>query len=204
MIRNLTMIILLVASSLVGAATPQCSDDDAIDQARKLLVFHFGDDERIEIDSTVKELMSVANPANENEQFKVLEVWGFIYRGQYRMRLTYYPVDGACVLMGQEIMEYASMSGEMSDENSGPDPMLPESGVVRELTLGDRACYIAVEQDGEVSEAMAFMELCERDDLIGQFVTFEHEAGEVIAMSCQGDPECTESETVLLIKDVTL
>ena len=198
MIRVLTMIILLVVSSLVSAAMPQCSDDEAIDQARKLLVFHFGDDERIEIDSTVEELAPIANPANENEKFKVLEVWGFIYRGQYRMRLTYYPMDGACVLMGQEIMGYASMS------NSGPDPMPPESGVVRELTLGDRACYIAVEQDGEVSEAMAFMELCERDDLIGQFVIFEHEAGEVIAMSCQGDPECTESETVLLISDVTL
>jgi hypothetical protein len=203
MIRVLTMIVLLLATSLVSAAVPQCSDADVIEQARKLLVFHFGDDERIEVDSTVEELMPIANPANKNEKFKVLQVWGFIYRGQYRVRLTYYPMDGACVLMGQEIMEYASMSGAMSD-NSGPDPMPPASGVIRELTLGDRACYIAIEQDGEVIEAMAFMELCERDDLIGQFATFEHEAAKVSALSCQGDPECTESETVLLISDVAL
>jgi len=138
MIRSAIVVILLAAGSFVSAASPQCSDKDAIDQARKLLVFHFGDDERIEIDSSVEELVPIPNPANENERFKVLEVWGFIYRGQYRMRLTYYPMDDACVLMGQEILEYASMSGETGD--AGPDPMPPETGVVRELTLGDRAC----------------------------------------------------------------
>lgn len=204
MIRSLTMIVLLVASSLVSAVTPQCSDADAIEQARKLLAFHFGHDERIEIDSNVEELLPIANPANKNEAFIVLELWGFIYRGQYRIRLTYYPMDGACVLMGQEIMEYASLTEGMGDDNAGPDPMPPASGIIRELTLGDRACYIAIEQDGEVSESMAFMALCERDGLIGQFATFEHEAAEVSAMSCQGDPECTESETVLLISEVAL
>lgn len=204
MIRSLAMIVLLMASSLVSGAMPQCSEADAIEQARKLLAFHFGDDERIEIDSTVEELLPTVNPANENEELKVLELWGFIYRGQYRVRLSYYQMDGACVLMGQEIMEYASPSGGMSDDSSGPDPMPPSSGIIRELTLGDRTCYIAIDQNGEVSESMAFMELCERDDLIGQFATFEHKAAEVSAMSCQGDPECAETETVLLIGEVAL
>lgn len=120
MIRSAVAIaIWLAASGLASASSPQCSDADAIDQARKLLVFHFGEDERIEIDSSVEELMPIANPANEAEQFKVLEVWGFIYRGQYRMRLTYYPMDGACVLMGQEILEYASLSAEASGNGAG-------------------------------------------------------------------------------------
>ena len=120
------------------------------------------------------------------------------------MRLTYYPMDAGCVLMGQEIMEYASMSGDPGHDDPGPQPVPPESGVVRELSLGDRACYVAIEQAGEFSEAMALMELCERDDLIGRFATFKYEAAKVSAVSCQGDPDCTESETVLIISQVTL
>jgi len=61
-----------------------------------------------------------------------------------------------------------------------------------------------VEQDGEISEVMAYMELCERDDLIDQLVSFEYEAANVSAMSCQGDPECTDYETVLMVSGVAL
>jgi hypothetical protein len=39
----------------------------------------------------------------------VLEVWGHIYKGRYRMRLIYHPLAGECVLMGQEILEYADL-----------------------------------------------------------------------------------------------
>jgi len=38
----------------------------------------------------------------------VLEVWGHIYKGQYRMRLIYARSPKDCVLVGQEILEYAS------------------------------------------------------------------------------------------------
>ena len=201
MIRNAAMLfILLAASGLVGAAIPGCPADDAIDQARQLLAFHFGDDERIEIDPELKQLAPIVNPANPGEQFSVLELWGYVYRGQYRVRLTYYPMDNGCVLMGQEIIEYASLGAEVH----GLDPSPPHSGVVRELTLGDRACYILIEHHGEMVEAMAFMALCERDELIDRFATFEHEAGDVMAMSCEGDPECTDHETMLLISDAML
>lgn len=201
MIRNATLLfVFLAASGLSGATAPDCPADDAIDQARQLLAFHFGDDERIEIDPGFEQLAPIANPANPDEQLSVLELWGFVYRGQYRMRLTYHPMDDGCVLMGQEIIEYASFG----DQAYGLDPTPPQSGVVRELTLGDRACYILIEHDGEEVEAMAFMALCERDELIDRFATFEHEAGEVIALSCEGDPECSDQETVLLISDAIL
>lgn len=201
MIRNATLLfVFLAASGLVGATPPGCPADDAIDQARQLLAFHFGDDERIEIDPELEQLTPIANPANPGEHLSVMELWGFVYRGQYRMRLTYYPMDDGCVLVGQEIIEHASFGGQVH----GLDPSPPRSGVVRELTLGDRACYIRIEHDGEEVEAMAFMTLCERDELIDRFAIFEHEAGEVMAMSCEGDPECADHETVLLISDVTL
>lgn len=99
---------LLVISITSKAAEPACSEH-AIDQARKLLIFHFGEDDRIEIDPAVKELPAVRNPANNEQQFQVLEVWGYIYKGKYRMRLLYYPLDGSCLLMGQEILEIANL-----------------------------------------------------------------------------------------------
>jgi hypothetical protein len=78
-------------------------------QAKKLLAFHYGINEGIEIDPDIKALAFIRNPANKKQQFAVLEVWGYIYKAQYRMRFMYYrPVD-KCILMGQEILEFAKM-----------------------------------------------------------------------------------------------
>lgn len=88
--------------------TPSCAAD-AVVQARKLLAFHFGEDDRISIEPNAKSLPAIVNPANRRQRFDVLEVWGFIYKGQYRMRFEYFRMgDGTCLLMGQEILEYAS------------------------------------------------------------------------------------------------
>jgi hypothetical protein len=82
----------------------------ATDQAQKLLVFHFGEaDTRIELDRSVKVLTPMRNPANRAQRFDVLEMWARIYKGQYRMRFIYAQVSNECVLMGQEILEYASL-----------------------------------------------------------------------------------------------
>jgi hypothetical protein len=81
----------------------------AIEQAQKLLEFHFGPDARIQIDKTVKALAPIRNPANRSQRLDVLEVWGNVYKGQYRMRLIYAQIPKECVLMGQEILEYASL-----------------------------------------------------------------------------------------------
>ena len=49
------------------------------------------------------------NPANRLQRFDVLEVWGRIYKGQYRMRFIYARIPNECVLMGQEVLEYAAL-----------------------------------------------------------------------------------------------
>ncbi|MGL4666980.1 MAG: hypothetical protein ACRCWR_03520 [Saezia sp.] len=113
-IKPLLLSILLLCSIHAGAqtkpSTEQCKND-ALVQAQKLLVFHFGsEDDRIEINPDVELLPSIANPANKSQRFDVLEVWGNIYKGQYRMRLIYYPMSpNDCVLMGQEILELANL-----------------------------------------------------------------------------------------------
>ena len=100
--------------SMTSAAAPalqplphHCSGA-AIEQAPKLLAFHFGPDSRIEIDKTAKALLPIRNPANRAQRLDVLEVWGHIYKGQYRMRFIYARSPNDCVLVGQEVLEYAS------------------------------------------------------------------------------------------------
>lgn len=114
-IRVAVFLALFVIGSLGSAAIaddevqPRCADE-ALEQAQRLLAFHFGeDDDRIAIEPTVAELPPLANPADEEQQLKVLEVWGHIYKGKYRMRFIYYEAADECVLMGQEILEYAQL-----------------------------------------------------------------------------------------------
>jgi hypothetical protein len=96
-------------SSLAYAKPEHHCTGAAMEQAKKLLVFHAGSDNRIEVNNSVKNLAPIRNPANKKQLFDVLEVWGYIYKGQYRMRFLYARTAGECILMGQEILEYASL-----------------------------------------------------------------------------------------------
>lgn len=114
-IRIAVFLPLLVVGGLGSAGIaddevePGCASE-ALEQAPRLLAFHFGeDDDRIAIEPEVTELPPLANPADEEQQFKVLEAWGHIYKGKYRMRFIYYEAADECVLMGQEILEYAQL-----------------------------------------------------------------------------------------------
>jgi hypothetical protein len=102
------LLVSLLCFSSVSSAIPQCASS-ALTQAKKLLNFHSDGDDRIEISPEVKELPAILNPANKKQKFQVLEVWGNIYKGSYRMRLIYYPMGNNCVLMGQEVLEIANL-----------------------------------------------------------------------------------------------
>ena len=101
--------LLLLLSSLASAEPAHRCANAATAQAHTLLAFHAGSDTRIEIDQAVKVLAPRQNPANPQQVFDVLEVWGYIYKGQYRMRFIYARLPGECLLMGQEILEYAGL-----------------------------------------------------------------------------------------------
>ncbi len=90
------------------AAGPPC-ESSALDQAKKLLTFHMGPDDRMTIDNTIKELPSMRNPEDPKQKFEVLEAWGYVYKARYRMRFIYYTSPAtSCRLMGEEILEYAA------------------------------------------------------------------------------------------------
>jgi hypothetical protein len=87
-----------------------------------------------------------------------------------------------------------------------PDPVAfnpddhPRIATLQAFSAGDRACYATVvDVDGVTTEQFARFELCDRTDLLGQVVELTYEPSSVIAASCNGDPDCAESETVWLI-----
>ena len=107
---RLALLVVALSSGLAFAqpAVHRCAAA-AVEQAGKLLTFHFGPDARIDLDKTVRVLAPLKNPANPKQVFEVLEIGGSIYKGRYRMRLIYAQLPGDCVLMGQEILELATL-----------------------------------------------------------------------------------------------
>lgn len=76
-----------------------------------------------------------------------------------------------------------------------------DTAVVRSLTDGDRGCYVVLEDErGDTFDRIAPFDLCERQGLVGRRVRLTLGPGEVSADSCQGDPECTASQTVEVLK----
>lgn len=98
----------LLSGCLHAEPVHECAER-GIYQAKSLLEFHFGPDDRIEIDDNVIVLPPIKNPSNKKQKFDVLEYWGRIYKGSYRIRLIYAQTGGTCILMGQEILENASL-----------------------------------------------------------------------------------------------
>jgi hypothetical protein len=96
---------LLLAVSPVAALAHPC-DADAIKRGMPLLELHFESDEleNAGVDDTVKQLPPI-KALKGTGRFDVLEVWGHIYKADYRMRFIYAQIPDSCVLMGQEILE---------------------------------------------------------------------------------------------------
>lgn len=105
--RFLILLSLVGIRSVCHAADIPCAAR-ATDRAKQLLAFHFGPDDRITVDKSAKRLPSLRNPEDPAQSYEVLEVWGYIYKGRYRMRFIYFNSPASsCLLMGEEILEYA-------------------------------------------------------------------------------------------------
>ncbi len=84
----------------------------------------------------------------------------------------------------------------------------PAVVTLKALQNGDRACYVIVESDhGEQSIAGSF-ELCpggaqDATALIGKPIRFTTERANVAAASCEGNPECSDSDEVDLVTSIS-
>lgn len=77
------------------------------------------------------------------------------------------------------------------------------TAVVRSLTDGDSGCYVVLEDEGGGSfDRIGPFELCERQELTGRRARVTLGPGEVMADSCQGNPECTDRKTVEVVRTV--
>src|SRR5438132_107329 len=92
-----------------GVAEAHPCDEDARTHAEALLTLHFNNgasDEvvNLAVDDAVKQLAPI-KALKGNGRFDVLEVWGHVYKADYRMRFIYAQDGDECLLMGQEILE---------------------------------------------------------------------------------------------------
>jgi hypothetical protein len=103
----LATIALILHVGAADAASEHPCAKEARGKAEALLKYHFGEGWqklRIGIDDDVTGVGSV-KALKGRGRFDVLQVWGHVYKGDYRIRLIYASINRECVLMGQEILE---------------------------------------------------------------------------------------------------
>ena len=97
-------LVLLFCSTSLACAAPHCASE-AKERAKALLAFHYDQKpDSFTIDDAVKQLPPI-RALKGNGKFDVIEVWGHIYKADYRMRFIYAPIKESCTLMGEEILE---------------------------------------------------------------------------------------------------
>ena len=99
----------VIASPQLAAATGHACAADAAEHASALLKLHSDNDERAHVMPGVTVLKPIQNPENKKQHFDVLEMHGWVYKAQYRMRVIYAQMPGQCALIGQEILELTSL-----------------------------------------------------------------------------------------------
>jgi hypothetical protein len=96
----------MAATAPTALAKHPCADD-ARAKAQNLLSMHVSDDDiRGSIDERVVRRAPIRALKGKG-RFDVLEVIGYVYKAQYRIRMIYAVIPDTCLLMGQEILEIA-------------------------------------------------------------------------------------------------
>jgi hypothetical protein len=80
---------------------------DAKARAAKLLALHTESDDRRTVADKVTAVAPV-KAARGKGKLDVLEVTGYVYKADYRMRFLYAHIPGTCALLGQEILEQSN------------------------------------------------------------------------------------------------
>ncbi len=106
-------LVLLFCSAPAARAEHHCAKD-AIARATPLLRLHneYAPGEKVEnlaIDDHVRVLPPIGALKGKSK-LDVLELWGYIYKSDYRMRFIYARIKDGCALMGQEILEASDPS----------------------------------------------------------------------------------------------
>ncbi len=114
-----TLVLIILAVLLLSSATTIAQQNhpcsaDVLERAPGLLKHHLPDlgsasGHGFSIKNQISQLQPIKNPAESKQSFDVLEAWAFVYKATYRLRFYYAKFPGECVLMGQEVLEYARL-----------------------------------------------------------------------------------------------
>lgn len=119
-----------------------------------------------------------------------------IYNAPKRFLLTTMTLVSKSLNISATVTTVAFLATSFSSRAIADQPAV---ATVQNLTVGDRACYVdVIDAGGVYSTEYAAFEICEQD-LVGRDVELTYESGTIAAASCQGDPDCSETETVMLI-----
>jgi hypothetical protein len=106
LIFALTAAVALAASAAAAPKHP-CTND-AKTKAVPLLKLHLdGADLNMSLDDKVK-ILAPVKALKGKGKFDVLELTGYVYKAQYRVRMIYAQIPDTCLLMGQEVIEIAN------------------------------------------------------------------------------------------------
>lgn len=76
---------------------------------------------------------------------------------------------------------------------------VPTRALVTDVDAGDRVCTLTLRTDaGAETDVYGDFSLCETDGLMGERIQIEYAPDDILAASCDGDPDCLETETVAL------
>ncbi|WP_420456884.1 hypothetical protein [Rubrivirga sp.] len=76
---------------------------------------------------------------------------------------------------------------------------VPTRGVVTDIESGDVSCTLTLRTDGGATEAVhADYSVCDSNVILDRRVQIEYAPSNLLAPSCDGDPDCLDTETVAL------
>ena len=77
------------------------------------------------------------------------------------------------------------------------------TGLLTGLQSGDVACYLTLkDKNGAEFTEMAIFEICEMQKIVGKRVRLSYRIESVIADSCQGNPECRDTQKMALVSAI--
>ena len=75
---------------------------------------------------------------------------------------------------------------------------VPARAVVTDMESSDRACMLTLRENGADQTVYADYSVCDSNAIVGQRVQIEYAPNDIPAASCEGDPECLDTETVAM------
>lgn len=117
------------------------------------------------------------------------------------------PIPGEVEVQSNETTEAAdpTLAADAEVDTTGPARIelagasVPTRGVVTDMESGDVSCYLTVRTDDGAEETVhADYSVCDSNAIVDRRVQIEYVEGDVLADSCEGDPECLDTETVAL------